>query len=56
MKFLIIAGIVLVKAIEGLLLYGLFVPNPYSVSEKVAIDRPIEEIYAFTKSLKNKGQ
>ncbi|GMQ30608.1 SRPBCC family protein [Algoriphagus confluentis] len=56
MKFLKIAGLVLVLAIASLLLYGLFVPNQYSVLEKVIIDRPIEEVYAFTKNLKNQDQ
>jgi uncharacterized protein YndB with AHSA1/START domain len=38
------------------LIIALFIPNDYSVLEKVTINRPIEEVYEFTKYLKNQNQ
>jgi uncharacterized protein YndB with AHSA1/START domain len=56
MKILKITGLILLLAIVGLLLYGLFVPNEYSVEEKITINRPLEEVYDYTKYLKNQDQ
>ncbi|WP_026951452.1 SRPBCC family protein [Algoriphagus mannitolivorans] len=56
MKILKITGLILLLAIVGLLLYGLFIPNEYQVLEKITINRPIEEVYDFTKLLKNQDQ
>ncbi|MDX5339570.1 MAG: SRPBCC family protein [Cyclobacteriaceae bacterium] len=56
MRILKITALILLLAIIGLLLYGLFVPNQYSVLEKVTINRPIEEVYDYAKYLKNQDE
>lgn len=56
MKILKILGIVVLVLIAIPLIAGLFIPSEYGVSEKIVIDRPLDEVYDFAKYLKNQDQ
>ncbi|TDQ16571.1 polyketide cyclase/dehydrase/lipid transport protein [Algoriphagus boseongensis] len=55
MKFLKVSLLIVVIAIVGLLVYGLFIPTDLRVVEKISINKPIAEVYDFTKLLKNQS-
>jgi uncharacterized protein YndB with AHSA1/START domain len=56
MKFLKIAGIAIALLVAIPFILALFVPRDYSVVREVTIERPHQEVYEYTKLLKNQDQ
>ncbi len=55
MKVLKIIGGIILGSVLLLLLVALILPKQYEVEETVTINKPFDEVYGFTKLLKNQG-
>ncbi|HCX74238.1 MAG TPA: polyketide cyclase, partial [Algoriphagus sp.] len=53
MKILKYVGLIVLIIIAIPLISALFISKDYEVVEKIIIERPIAEVYEFTKYLKN---
>jgi hypothetical protein len=56
MKILKTLGAVAVALIAVPLIAALIVPQEYGVSERIVINRPLDDVYEFTKYLKNQDE